>query len=190
MTASERFLGVVLIATLSFTGVVLAQDEQCLRQIGERALSFTVYQAASGSMKYCEDLPRTGKTTLTVDLMDWEFRSMAIGAKLLEAESWPNAQDESADAQARVVAQLPPQPHPQGVLLIEQDFSKPGYYVELVSVTTPDGKQHTLRFPFRVGVGLDLEWPDLWTSLGILALIVTGLGLWLYKRHFGQATQV
>lgn len=190
MTVSERFLGVVLIATLSFARVALAQDEQCLRQIGERALSFSVYQVTSGNTTYCQDVPRTGQTTLTVDFIDRDFRSMAIGARLLEAESWPNAQDESVDAKARVIAQLPPQPHPQGVLLIEHHFRKSGYFVELVSVTTPDGKQHTLRFPFRVAVGLGIEWPGLWVSLGMLAVIVAGLALWLHKRRYGQATQV
>ncbi len=190
MTASERFLGVVLIAALCFARVALAQDEQCLRQIGERTLSFSAYQVASGNTIYCQDLPRTGQTTLTVDFIDRDFRGMAVGARLLEAESWPNAQDESADAQARVLAQLPPQTHPQGVLLIEHHFRKPGYFVELVSVTTPDGKQHALRFPFRVAVGLDIEWPGLWVSLGVLAVIGAVMALWLHKRRFGQATQV
>lgn len=160
-----------------------AQDDRCLRKVGDFNVRLTGYQVAYGDTRLCEDIPAIGPTALTLDFGDVELRQMKTTIKLLEFDSWSAAEDGSNDAQAKVVAQLPPQTYPTGLAVVEHAFKGPGYFAEVVSIQDQSGRKHELRFPLRVAVGLtDSLGIGTWAAIGTLLVIVL-VAFWFYRKR-------
>ena len=165
-------------------GAQSATSEKCMRKIGDFDINFNAYQAASGSNRFCEDIPLTGLTVMTVDFVDSELRAMPTEARLLEVESWPAALDGSSDGKAVVLQRLPSKTYSSGLIEIDHTFKAPGYYVEVVSIEAPGGKKHVLRFPFSVAGGPESERSGLgiWVAISAVFVLIAGAAFWFFRR--------
>ncbi len=159
-------------------------SEKCMRKIGDYDINFNAYQAATGSNRFCEDIPLAGLTVLTLDFVHSELRTMPTEARLLEVESWPAALDGSSDKKALVLQHLPSKTYSSGLIEIDHTFKAPGYYVEVVSIEAPGGKKHVLRFPFSVAGGPESErfGLGLWAVISAVFVLVAGAAFWFYRR--------
>jgi hypothetical protein len=177
----------VLIAAFLVAGLIpgqaRAQDDRCLRTIGEFDVRLTGYQVAYGDTRLCEDIPDIGPTALTLDFGDVELRQMKTSVRLVEVDSWSAAQEGSDDDRAKVLVQLPPQTYPKGLVVVEHTFKAPGYFAEVVSIEDQSGSKHELRFPIRVAIGLtDAIGVGTWSVIGAL-LVITLIAYWFYRKR-------
>ncbi len=183
--ASNSMLVSVVLLTGLVSGVGRAQDDRCLRRVGTFNVRLTGYQVAYGDTRLCEDIPGTGPTALTLDFGDVELRQMKTSIKLLEVDSWSDAQDGENDARAKVVTELPAKTYPTGLAVVEHAFKAPGYFAEVVSIEDQSGKKHELRFPLRVAIGLtDAISAGVWALIGTL-LVIALVAYWFYRKRRG-----
>lgn len=175
-------LAVFLLVSHS-AGAQSETSEECMRKVGAYALNFNAYQAATGSIRFCEDIPLAGPTVLTLDFVDAELRTMPTEVRLLEVESWPAALDGSSDRKALVLQRLPSKTYSSGLIEIDHTFKAPGYYVEVVSIEAPGGKKRVLRFPFQVAAGLDWSGLGLWAAISAVFVLIAGAAFWFYRRR-------
>ena len=157
-------------------------SEKCMRKVGAYDINFNAYQAATGSNRFCEDIPHAGPTVLTLDFVDAELRKMPTEVRLLEVESWPAALDGSSDGKALVLQGVPAKTYTSGLIEIDHTFKAPGYFVEVVSIEAPGGKKHVLRFPFQVAAGLDWSGLGLWAAISAVLVFIAGAAFWFYRR--------
>ncbi|MGH8489074.1 MAG: hypothetical protein ACREXS_09485 [Gammaproteobacteria bacterium] len=170
---------------VSHTAVAQSEtSEKCMRKIGDYDVNFNAYQAATGSNRFCEDIPLTGPTVLTVDFVHAELRKMPTEARLLEVESWPAALDGSSDGKALVLQRLPSKAYSSGIIEVDHTFKAPGYFVEVVGIEAPGGKKHVLRFPFQVAGGAESDWSGLglWAAISVVFMLIAGAAFWFYRR--------
>jgi len=178
-----RIAVLVMFLLVRHTAVAQSEtSEECMRKIGEYDINFNAYQAATGSNRFCEDIPLVAPTVLTLDFVDSELRKMPAEARLLEVESWPAALDGSSDGKALVLQRLPAKAYSSGIIEIDHTFKAPGYFVEVVSIEAPGGKKHVLRFPFQVAGGRDFDWSGLGIWATITAVFVLGAAFWFFRR--------
>ncbi|CAN5854662.1 MAG: hypothetical protein USCGTAYLOR_00685 [Chromatiales bacterium USCg_Taylor] len=180
-----RIAAVAVFLLVNHTAAAQSEtSEECMRKIGAYALNFNAYQAATGSNRFCDDIPLTGPTVLTLDFVDPELRQMPAEARLLEVESWPAALDGSSDGKALVLQRLPSKTYSSGLIEIDHTFKAPGYYVEVVSIKAPNGKKHVLRFPFQVAGGAVSDWSGLglWAAISAILVLVAGAAFWFFRR--------
>ncbi|MGH8526942.1 MAG: hypothetical protein ACREXY_22870 [Gammaproteobacteria bacterium] len=157
-------------------------SEKCMRKVGAYDVNFNAYQAATGSIRFCEDIPLAGPTVLTLDFVDAELRTMPTEVRLLEVESWTAALDGSSDGKALVLQGVPPKAYSSGLIEIDHTFKAPGYFVEVVSIEAPGGKKHVLRFPFQVAAGFDWSGLGLWAAISAVFVLIAGAAFWFYRR--------
>ncbi len=130
----------------------ITENDLCSRAKGQHLIHFSAYQhAASGqalqfaqlkelrdsdlrryvdAMKeefqsYCRDIPRTGKATLTFDLISDALRKTPVAVRVVEA---------SAREAAKTILYIPQQVYPSGVVRAETDFGKAGKYKAVLEV--------------------------------------------------------
>ena len=134
--------GLMLLAVLSFPGVVAAhdtvsgEDDPCLRQVGEKVVHFNAYQPQFQlKEQYCTESPQAGDTFLVVDLVDPALRSEPVGMRIVRG----NGSKESAD---QIVADIRPITHPDGILRGEVRLDE-GLY----TVTIATEKQNLMKRP-------------------------------------------
>ena len=73
-----RIAAVAVFLLVSHTAVAQSEtSEECMRKIGGYDLNFNAYQAATGSNRFCDDIPLTGPTVLTIDFVHSELRTDA-----------------------------------------------------------------------------------------------------------------
>src|SRR5574337_879502 len=81
---------------------------------------------------YCRDIPRTGKTTLTFDLISDVLRRIPVAVRIVEA---------SERSDSGTVLYIPQQVYPSGVVRAETEFAKAGKYKAIVELP----EHHTER---------------------------------------------
>lgn len=184
----------VVAGTLLFSGTAAAQsqqDEKCWREVEGFDVHFSIYQAAFGNKSFCQDAPGTGDTALTVDFIDPALRKMSTEVRVIEAQSWSEAQDPEADGTGKPVEQVPAKTYPTGTLAVMHKFNTPGYFVEIVNIQGANGKNHVLRFPFQLGQGMGLNWSfteiGAVVGFGVLVLVIV---LWVQRRNRQQVTEI
>ncbi|WP_337287595.1 hypothetical protein [Candidatus Methylomirabilis sp.] len=74
---------------------------------------------------HCRDIPRTGKATLTFDLISTVLRRVPVAVRVVEA---------SERGDSETVLYIPQQVYPSGVVKAETDFAKAGKYRAVVEV--------------------------------------------------------
>jgi hypothetical protein len=74
---------------------------------------------------YCRDIPRTGKTTLTFDLISDVLRRIPVAVRIVEA---------SERSDSGTVLYIPQQVYPSGVVRAETEFAKAGKYRAVVEI--------------------------------------------------------
>ena len=88
---------------------------------------------------YCRDIPSTGKTTLTFDLISDTLRTIPMAVRVVEITN---------DGESGTVLEIPQQVYPTGVVRAEAEFKKAGKYRAIVEVQ----EHHADRSPL---VGAD-----------------------------------
>lgn len=89
---------------------------------------------------YCRDIPKTGKATLTFDLISDALRKIPVAVRVVEASERGNAE---------TVLYIPQRVYPSGVVKAETDFTHAGKYKAVVEVE----EQHPAQSP--IGHGAD-----------------------------------
>lgn len=74
---------------------------------------------------YCRDIPSTGKTTLTFDLISDTLRTIPMAVRVVEVTN---------DGESGTVLEIPQQVYPTGVVRAEAEFTKAGKYRAIVEV--------------------------------------------------------
>ncbi|HWQ70191.1 MAG TPA: hypothetical protein VN494_09645 [Patescibacteria group bacterium] len=211
----------------------ITENDLCSRERGQYLIHFSAYQHGTAerasqlaqlkelkdadlrryvdAMKeefqsYCRDIPRTGKATLTFDLISDALRRTPVAVRVVEASEREGAQ---------TVLYIPQQVYPSGVVKAETDFGKAGNYKAVLEVEEPvaglraggaapeavshahDGtvsEQHastseeeayhahdsTFSFPFTVGLKTPrggARGPSMMSNPAILVTAVAGVGI-------------
>jgi hypothetical protein len=158
---------------------------------------------------YCRDIPRTGKATLTFDLISDALRKIPVAVRVVEVSAREGAEP--------VVLYVPQQVYPSGVVKAEADFGKAGQYKAVLEVEEKGGSRvyaamledsHThsgtaeeeayhvhdaaFSFPFTVGLKAPRARGRSSSMMSNPAILVTavagvGIGAVLYVRRKKKA---
>jgi hypothetical protein len=184
---TRRFVHALIAAALSVAGLPgalahggLSMDEDfCKLRVGPYVIHFVGYQpdSASGPKEFCEDIPETGRTVIVLDYVDDALRDLPTGLRIIrDTGSEANLEDIT-------LLQVPPKIYPTGSLNFELNFSEPGKFVGLVTVS--GSSQFVSRFPFSVGRGMS------WLHIAVGALLTIVVAIALYRlgmRRRSKAT--
>ncbi len=135
-------------------------NDTCRREIGASLLHITLYQTQFDPVtEYCEEVPRTGKALMVVDVTPGELREVPLGLEVVST---------NASGQSQTVVSVPPKIYERGVINTEVVFNARNEYLARVRVELEKGKDpHLLAFPIQVAA---------WYKAMIMpALIVAGL---------------
>jgi hypothetical protein len=130
---------------------------------------------------FCPHLPAAGKVTLVFDLSP-ELWDMPIAILVNDAN----------DAVSRTVLELPSQTYPFRVINVEMNFDRPGKYIAIVQVHTPNARAgrlqgSTLHFPLSVGTGQSGVLTGSALSVTLLVLCGGVAVYTAYRRQRGKA---
>lgn len=136
----------------------ITENDLCSREKGQYLIHFSAYQHGTAerasqlaqlkelkdadlrryvdAMKeefqsYCRDIPRTGKATLTFDLISDALRRIPVAVRVVEASEREGAE---------TVLYIPQQVYPSGVVKAETDFGKAGKYKAVLEVEEQAGR--------------------------------------------------
>jgi hypothetical protein len=158
-------------------------------------MHFTGYQPQSRyGQEFCEDIPDTGAAVIVLDYVDAALRKMETGVKIVRYDSWAAAQRAKTDAEAPTVLEMEPDLYKRGSIIIEHQFTEPGYFVGLVSSHVDGQEPIVSRFPFSVGYGKGSTESSSLNMLMYLGLILLAAGGGYYylnsqkKKEGEQAT--
>lgn len=143
----------------------------CLQSNDYYVANFAAYQTDPQKLKEtktlpeaeCVDLPLTGLTQISVDMLDRDVRHKEVALRVLRSDG-------------QVVAETQPAVAKQGVLSVSADFKAPGKYELVVLVNDKDlnmpPEASALRIPLSVAVPPDIPAPK-----GGLAVFFVSIGL-------------
>ncbi|OAI14693.1 MULTISPECIES: hypothetical protein [Methylomonas] len=115
----------------------------------------------------CVDIPATGKTQLSVDLLDLDVRKKPVALKILREDG-------------QIIAELPMTVAKQGVLTTTVDFKTPGKYQAILSVDDTDlntaPEVGALHMPLTVGLAVESTGPAsrLSVLIGAVGIAIAG----------------
>jgi hypothetical protein len=169
---------ILLLTPLFWVRGALAEEE-CLEKLGPYHISFSAYHVLSAGDRKCRSIPAVGPVTLTIDFSDRVLREMKSEVRLIQAESWDAAKDEESDATGKTLVTIPPKTYPQGLVMLEQKFAEPGFFVCIVTLEDSAGKKQVVRFPFRVATSsffddIELDRSIVYYMLALFFLIALG----------------
>ena len=141
----------------------------------------------SDYMKYCQEIPVTGLTFLTLDMLDRDVRSLPIALKVvqeeLDANGVPNNQKVLVEVSAKI--------YKNGTVDTKYEFTQPGHYAVIAEFGEPDGlvtEDDRLRIPFTVAMSAVQTTPWLkyafWLCLAGLLLASVYFGYQFYRRYW------
>lgn len=135
-------------------------NDMCRKEIGASLLHITLYQIQVDPVEeFCEEVPRSGKALMVVDVTPGELREVPLGLEVV-------ATNESG--QSLTVVSVPPSVYERGVINTEVVFDAGNAYIARVTVELEKGKDpQLLAFPIQVAV-----W---YKAMVIPGLIVAGL---------------
>ena len=135
-------------------------NDTCRREIGASLLHITLYQTQFDPVaEYCEEVPRTGKALMVVDVTPGELREVPLGLEVVST---------NASGQSQTVVSVPPKIYERGVINTEVVFNARNEYLARVRVELEKGEDpHLLAFPIQVAA-----W---YKAMMMPALIVAGL---------------
>lgn len=164
----------------------------CMQTNDYYVVNFAAYQVAPNQAKdskslpeaECIDLPATGKTQVSIDLLDLDVRKKPVALKILREDG-------------QTIAELPMAVVKQGVLSTTVDFKTAGKYQTVLTVDDTD-----LHTPFAVSalhipitVALVTEQPGgqnglliLFIVIGILIAVSVYFVPRLLKPHSAEST--
>lgn len=154
----------------------------CLQSNDYYVANFAAYQIDLQKLKEtkrlpeaeCVDLPQTGPTQISVDMLDRDVRHKEVSLRVVRGDG-------------QVIAESPPTLAKQGVLTVQVDFKSPGKYEVRVLVKDRDlnipPETSALLIPLSVALPPDIPAPKgglavFFLSIGALA----GGVAWLLPR--------
>lgn len=135
---------------------------------------------AEPPVPFCQDLPATGPTHLTLDLMNPQARTRPVAVRVVrEGDDDP----QQASVPKRPLLDVPSKIYPTGVVEAEVGLDEPGEYAVLVDFDKGAGRGQ-VRIPLRVAQS---GWSP--TMIGALmgALLAALVAAWLVYRRFGKS---
>ncbi|MDF9392568.1 MULTISPECIES: hypothetical protein [Methylococcus] len=122
--------------------------------------------------KYCQEIPGTGKTYLSIDLLDRDVRNTPIALRVIEEDLGAGSQ---LPKEKRTLAEVPPKIYKNGTVETYTNITEPGHYA-LIAVFGDEAvtEDDRLRIPFSVGVPSPVQ-PNRWP--GALAALIGALVL-------------
>jgi hypothetical protein len=133
---------------------------------------------------FCQDLPATGPTHLTMDLMNREARTRPVGVRVVREGD----DDPQASIAKTPLLDVPSKIYPTGVVEADVGLDKPGEYAVLVDFDKGAGHgQGQVRIPLRVA---QTGW--LPTIIGPLigVLLAALVAAWLLYHRRGKSETV
>lgn len=128
---------------------------KCLITNDFYAVNFTAMQEGQVKgettpfVKYCQEIPATGKVFLTVDLLDRDVRTTPLSLRVIEEE----ISDGRLPEIKRTVSETPAKVYKNGTADIVADLAQAGHYALIVTIgdqgITEDDR---LRIPFSVAI--------------------------------------
>jgi len=199
---AARCIGLVL-GLLARSGIAIEPDDQphqqedrgptsCVVSNDGYDVHFTAYAQVSradgtpGESKppapFCQDLPATGPTHLTMDLMNREARSQTVGVRVVRE----GGDDPKASVSKTPLLDVPSKVYPTGVVEAEVGLNEPGEYAVLVNFDKGAGRGQ-VRIPLRVAQSRGLP-----TIIGPLigVLLAALVAAWLVYRRPGRSETV
>jgi hypothetical protein len=155
---------------------------------------FTAYARASPEdgmpgeaeppVQFCQDLPATGPTHLTLDLMNREARTRPVALRVVrEGDEEGDDDDPQASVPKKPLLDVPSKIYPTGVVEADVGLDEPGEYTVLVDFDNGAGRGQ-VRIPLRVGQSEGLP-----TIIGPLIGVLLAAALvaaWLVYRRSGK----
>lgn len=129
---------------------------------------------------YCQDIPATGQTFISMDLLDRDARQLPVEIRVVEI-----AKSVGADAWTEVetLARVAPQVYKNGVVEVAVDFERSGHYAVKLLV---GGEMFAdeIHIPLTVAIHplFDIDVLALPTVLGLIAFILYWLAVFRFKR--------
>jgi len=138
---------------------------------------------AEPPVQFCQDLPATGPTHLTLDLMNREARTRPVALRVVREG---DDDDPQASVPKSPLLDVPSKLYPTGVVEADVGLDEPGEYAVLVDFDKGAGHgQGQVRIPLRVA---QTGW--LPTIIGPLIGVLLAAALvaaWLAYRRFGKS---
>lgn len=171
--ARHKFPYVMIVALASW--LVTAQawahrdrgpNDPCRVQLGASLLHVTLYQPQfDPNAEYCEEVPRTGKTVLVVDVTPGELRQTPIGIEVVAAGS--------ARVSQAAILSIPPKIYERGVADTEVFLNAGSSYLVRVTVATdPTKEPQMLAFPLQVTAWYKSMVMPALMVVGVLVLVI------------------
>ena len=172
--------GLVLALAIPFSAQVHAHgglslaDDVCKLTIGPYTMHFTGYQPDSTQEKeFCEDIPATGRTVVALDYIEEGLRPLPTEVRIIRDTGAPESEQGNLDE--LTILHIPPKVYPNGSINFEYNFTQPGKFVGLVTVS--DKEALVSRFPFSVGEPRGMS-PLL---MGGIAVVVVGAAVFFLR---------
>lgn len=162
----------------------------CVTQEKGFVVHFTAYQKVEksedsplGFKRFCHDLPSTGETFITIDLVDRYTRSQSASLRIVEATA---GERPGAVEEGRTLVDVPKQHHRTGLVEAKVNFKKKGLYAAILTL----GKEE-ISIPVQVGVGAGEESSTGGSMLSIIfgILILAALGYAAYRFRGQQVAK-
>jgi hypothetical protein len=173
-------------------GGVVADEDQCLIEIGVFSAHFTVYQPETrASREFCEDIPDVANAVFVMDYLHNSLKEVPVDFRIIRdvigRRTYANASDigQISDLDAATEFYQPPQVYPQGSLSVEHRFREAGWYIGVVTTRHPTlDRTYEAVFGFHVGgKGLGF-WP-----LIILVMLGVQVHYWVSGDGFARWKQ-
>lgn len=145
------------IAPAQAHGRLGAAEGRCRLFVGPDIMNFTGYLPEASKNEFCEDIPATGPMIMALDAEQDELRDMKIELRIVKDVGGEDKENENLEAVT--IAYQPPKSYPTGTVNFEHNFTEPGYFVGIVTVTGDHGERWVSRFPFSVGMSFMRDLP-------------------------------
>jgi len=157
-------------------GGVVAEEDQCVLNIGFLKAHFTGYQPeARGAEEFCEDIPEVGESVFVIDYLHDFMKEMPVDFRIIndvehlgQYAKWEDV-SRLGDLDPYTIFYLPPARRGDGVLTASYRFEKAGGYIGIVTARHPtEDKVYDAVFFFQVG-GRSYGYLPLFAGLILLA---------------------
>jgi hypothetical protein len=156
----------------------------CVVSAGRYSVHFSAYQEPTAEelkdrkkaySPHCQDLPRTGKAYLTVDMLDADVKSTPIGVKVMT----------KGEGGGRNITTVPAAVYKNGIIEVVSDLPEPGEYTVELGVEHTGAKADTVRIPLRVALQPKLSdrVPQIAVAVGGLVAMMVALFAFLKRKQ-------
>jgi hypothetical protein len=168
-------------------GIIADQGEDtrkklsCVITTDFYAVHFTAYQAPlepgeSSDKKtlfqpYCQVLPASGKTFITIDLLDRDVRKTPVAVRIAK---------EITGGGSNTLVDLPPKVYPTGVVEVAADLPRRGQYSVTLAVGEAMATEDTITIPLRVSTSSPVSMDTAYAVLFIIGIGSVAYVIWRY----------